>query len=261
MRNLLLVYNDLINLSGSFTSIFDLYFSLSKFVNAVDIRMMFDIKNTDMIKYLEFQNFFGHRNMISKLTKKRDYEADTIIISCQFLTQMAENKIEVDIECDKLILLDSLDLQRSVSNMVPKLDNISNYIFYNDCILLSNPSNFGIIDVPTLEYYHKFDVKRVLSRNYEAKRFDYRRTDKEHIILDNGVYFENIGKLIFENIFVGNEVNYYPDGLGGNVDGLCYYLELFGIDPNKEHLPLKISREEVIEKLFFNESDKILEVI
>ena len=60
MQILLLAYNDSVSLSGSFTSIIDLYFSLRKFATtSVDMRIMFDIKTLDMFKYFKVQNFFG----------------------------------------------------------------------------------------------------------------------------------------------------------------------------------------------------------
>ena len=44
-------------------------------------------------------------------------------------------------------------------------------------------------------------------------------------------------------------------------DGLCYYLNLFGINGLINHYPLSISKRSIEEKLFMNSKDKLIKAI
>jgi hypothetical protein len=44
-------------------------------------------------------------------------------------------------------------------------------------------------------------------------------------------------------------------------DGLYYYLDLFGIDGSVDHIPLKISKEEIEDVLFMKEDDTLIELV
>jgi hypothetical protein len=255
MRILLLTYNDAVSLSGAFTSMIDLYLNLKNFIE-VDMKIMFDIHSTGMLNYFRVQNFFGNIDLLSTLTKDRNHESDTVIISSELLGQIIKG-LEINIKCDRLIILDSLDLQKVKFNLLPDL---TSFLFCDNCVLLSNPANFNILSVKTLEYYHKFNPKRLLSIDWYPKIANYDRRDKKHSKMKDNVYVENIGKSIFESIFLGNQINYHANELPVE-DGLCSYLRLFGIDPHIDHFPLKIKKEEIKEKLFFSEKDKVLEIL
>jgi hypothetical protein len=256
MKTLILTYTDGIFISGAFTSILDIYFNLRNFVD-VDLRIVFDLDALSIMRFFSYQNFFGDGRAMSGLTKNTDFESDVIIISYELLANIAKNKVRLNIGCDRLIILDSLDIQRfNYDGLIPV---VANHISCNECILLANPANHGIAD-NTIEYYHKLSGIRLNGLDIPKRTYNYKRTDKDHIKLSGDVYFENIGKGIFENIIKGNTVNYYPDGLTVT-DGLCYYLKLFDIDPTIEHCPLKINLIKIINKLFFDKNDKVLELL
>jgi len=256
MSTMVLTYTDGINISGSFTTIIDLYFNLRRYIN-LDFNIVFDLDAVSIMRYFKYQNFFGDARALSGLTKNTDFESDVIIISYELLANIARNKVRMNVRCDRLIILDSLDIQRfNYDGLIPV---VANHISCNECILLANPANRGIVN-NTIEYYHKFSEERLKACDISKRTYNYKRTDKEHIKLPGDVYFENIGKGIFENIIEGNTVNYYPDGLTV-VDGLCHYLKLFDIDPSVEHCPLEIKFADIIDKLFFNKNDKILELL
>lgn len=256
MKTLILTYTDGIYISGALTSILDIYFNLRNFID-VDLRIVFDLDSLGIMRFFKFQNFFGDGRAMSGLTKNTDFNSDVIIISYELLANIAENKVRLNIGCDKLIILDSHDIQRfNYDGLIPV---VANHISCNECILLANPANYGIAD-NTIEYYHKFSGIRLNGLDIPKRTYNYKRTDKDHAKLSEDVYFENIGKGIFENIIKGNTVNYYPDGLTVT-DGLCYYLKLFDIDPTIKHCPLKIKLLDIIKKLFFFKNDKILELL
>lgn len=75
----------------------------------------------------------------------------------------------------------------------------------------------------------------------------------------NDVYYENIGKLIFEFLYLGRSV-YYSSKNKCFDDGLTYYLKLFDIDDNKTQ-KIEIKKEDIEEKLFFNDNDDILNFV
>lgn len=248
---LFLTYNDGIFISGSFTSIVDLYTKVLNLGFDVDIAIVYDLDIVSMIKYFEAHANFNNFKLLTKLTTEQNFESDIIITSCELLSQITLGSIDINFQCDKLILLDSLDLQRSKFGIIPDLNPcIDGY----NSVLMCNPANTGILSTRHEEYYHLIDANRV--RNYHKKfRNDpphcisYRRSEKPHIMLKDRNYFENIGKTIFENILNGNSVNYYVDGLSCN-DGLCFYLfNLFNINPHQTHEPLRITSKEV-EKAF-----------
>lgn len=256
MTTTLLTYNDGINISGSFTTIIDLFFNLDEYID-VKLKIHFDFDPLGMMRYFKHNRYFGDDYLMACLTKKIYYDDDIIIMSCELMAQLAQNQIQLDIVCDKLILLDSLDLHRYLYKIIP---HFSTNMRYNECILLGNIANHDILSVDSIEYYHKFSRKRINSLSMPMRELNYCRADKKHIMLADGLYFENIGKSIFENIAKGNIVNYDPTGLK-IVDGLCYYLNLFEVDPFIEHKPLKIGQDELNEKLFFHKEDKILELL
>ena len=251
MKIKILTYNDAVLLSGSYTTVVDLFLNLRGFVE-VEFNTFVDHHAIAVMRCFTHHKFFGDPQIMSGFTKKLDHTSEIVIMTCEMLFV----GVEWNVQCDKLILLDTLDLQRA--NHIPSLMDVG--ISCDECILLGNPSNEHILPFKMYEYYHKFNPIRLNSRSLPKETFNYCRTDKEHIQLSDGSFFENVGKAIFENIYHGNEVNYDPRGIRG-IDGLCYYLELFGVDPYVEHNPLKITRDDVIDKLFFDKNDKILEVL
>ncbi len=258
MKILVLTYTDGINISGSFTSILDTYMNLRRYVD-VDLKIMFDLDPLSIMRYCKLQNFFGDPRLMSGLTQDLEFESDIVIASCELLANLSTNKVNAKIFCDQLILLDSLDIQRfHYDGFVP---SVYNNITCNHCTLLANPANFNILNVDrTVEYYHKFSEERVKSLDLSKSAYLYKRTNKPHINVHEDIYFENIGKGIFERLIDGIPVAYDPVGLKV-IDGLCQYLKLFHINGCHEHRPLRIKLNRIIQNLFFDGKDTILELL
>ena len=145
----------------------------------------------------------------------------------------------------------------------------------DNTILFCNPANFSSnIQIKQVKYYHKFSEKRIknLPNYYRPnlqifktklflnKIYNYSRTNKSHLEIKPGIFFENIGKRIFEHLLHNRIVNYKTDDLK-KPDGLFYYLKLLNGDGLKKHQPLKISVQIIKEKLFMNKDDKLLNLI
>lgn len=112
-------------------------------------------------------------------------------------------------------------------------------------------------------HFSKFSRTRMdwidYTRDGLRETLDYKREGKKKIELYPAKYAENMGKHIFEHLYKGKTVNYYPDGMFMQ-DGLFYYLALFGVDGWKEHIPLQITSEEVERKLFLNPKDYLFRI-
>lgn len=85
-----------------------------------------------------------------------------------------------------------------------------------------------------------------------AKELKYHRWRK----VIEGVYAENIGKMIFEFSALGKRV-YYSRENKTQDDGLTEYLKLFGLDDNIDQ-EIKISEEELFDKLGMKDDDILL---
>ena len=116
MKTMILTYTDGIYISGAFTSILDIYFNLKNLVD-VDLNIVFDLDSLSIMRYFRYQNFFGDGRAMKGLTKNTDFESDVIIISYELLANIAKNKVRVNIGCDRLIILDSLDTVNRLTNI------------------------------------------------------------------------------------------------------------------------------------------------
>lgn len=222
---------------------------------------------TCSIPFLKFNKNFGDPKLFYSVMKpeKKDEEititrARITICSARLLYEKMMGRLNLNfkIGMGSLFILDSLDLYKSKVNTIPNL-NIAIPKNLKNCFYLSNPANF-IDRKKNIEYYHKFSKERLdtLPEIGVLKDvFDYSRKDKEKIKVKN-IPFENIGKGIFEHLYHHKRVNYYADDIQ---DGLYYYLKLFGIDGLKNHVPLKISRKEIEDKLFMKNDDEIIRLI
>jgi len=302
------IYNGAI--SGTNTSIIDLYFNLSsrynielkyKLTNAKHFRrIFFDIKKSIHIKPEKIISNFSNT-----------IESDIVIMSSEILTHK-HNKIKFNIICDKLILLDTTGISIAIyNNRIDEFFVKDDQLQYNEIILLGNPANkiaSKYVD-KFINYYHKFSINRLEYIKSNAKFIDKHLTTKRNIneneyahmatfksyfgdtkVIDNcdlnhlniknsnllphgcksyqyqrwiqivpKTYLENIGKLIFEFCYLNKPVYYSIKNKTIN-DGLHYYLKLFNVDDNINQI-LNITKEEIIEKLVFNDNDKILELL
>jgi hypothetical protein len=206
-------------------------------------------------------NNFGIPEITKCFTSERKFEADVIICSpCLLYNAFDTNIDNVELIADKIIILDSLEIQLSklkIETSIGVFPPLNEKVNYKNCILLCNPSGFDSCTFETHEYYHKFSKRRLHDfkhTNIIRKRFDAsgiynynRRIRHEEFKQYYSAYNENIGKIIFETIYLDGIVNYSSEKF--TEDGLGYYLKLFGIDPAKDHTPLRISKQDIIDKL------------
>lgn len=213
---------------------------------------------TSAIPFMRLNRNFGDIFLHDKLVYlPAKFEADTIICSGRILFEMLCDDVDLELKCKKMYVIDSLDILRSKLGIYPDLDKA---VPTDDCTFLVNPANIRKTNFNQVVHYIKFSKKRMdlLSQTKRglSEVLDYRRTNKKKGEIYEGKYAENMGKTIFEHLYYGKTVNYYTDGLFMD-DGLLFYLQLFGIDGSKEHVPLKISRQEIEKKLFVNFKDFI----
>lgn len=75
-----------------------------------------------------------------------------------------------------------------------------------------------------------------------------------------GIYIENIGKLIFEYLYLNRTVDYYPYRKHTD-DGLHYYLQLFGIDDNIINIDISVDHNKLVSKMILQPTDDIYKII
>jgi len=187
------------------------------------------------------------------------FEEDTIICSGRLLFEILCGE-DIEIKCNRMFVLDSMDILKSKLGIFPNLDNA---VPTDNCTFLINPSTLRQSKYEQVIHFAKFSKTRMdwiyCTRNGVKDVLDYKREGKKKIEIYPGKYAENMGKHIFEHLYKGKTVNYYPDGMFME-DGLFYYLALFGIDGWKEHTPLEISPEEIERKLFLNSKDFLFRI-
>lgn len=257
MKDVLILHYHSGRADGALTSMIDLYLNLKERVPGIRFKVISKNAVGQVIQlFLNHLNFGLEENV---LTIDTEFEADTVIASTKLLADIGyyQKDLNIRFNCDKLILTDSLDLMRSKYGMIPHLDQFTPC--KEDTVLLANPANFNISSFKCHEYYHKFNDDRIDPFRL-PETFIYTRVVKPHIQVTDNIFFENIGKLIWECLYNNRKVLYYS--VKAEIkDGLYYYLKLFGIDGIIDHIPLNISREQVIDKLFMKDDDLILNIL
>ena len=147
--------------------------------------------------------------------------------------------------------------------------------------ILGNPCNEKFYTNNYYVYYHKFSLERLnyldsldkkngvfdeLERNAEdtdeikfnsmlKNTLKYQRWRN---VVDS-IYSENIGKLIFEFVYMNKKV-YYSSENKSQDDGLTEYLRLFDFDDNVTQ-EIKFTKQDVINKLCFHKDDLVLKLL
>ena len=222
----------------------------------VKIKMM-NNKLTTAIPFLKMNRNFGDFGLFYFIEQKqRKYKADMIVCSARLIYEIMMGKADIEFDCKRLVVLDSLDTYKCKIGMFPDFDDYFDTLKGIKITQLSNPATFRETKYEQKEYYHKFSETRlralrqsnILSDNYTYTR---KRTEKGRI---GDGYYENIGKCIFERLWCGKTVHYKTDGMFTK-DGLYFYLErVFGIDPEKDQT-LKINKGDIRYNLYFERFD------
>lgn len=170
-------------LSGSFISLTDTYLEMKKLRANVDSLIVLP-ENYKLLKNMNNENFFDPRNTSTKkmiirfrrmlayksyitifksIKQIKNVEEDVVISSTWFFHELIRHEINFNLKCNKLILLDSLNLyEAEIKGELDKLGRLIN----NSCkesILLSNPSNFKYKELfnKNYEYYTKLSQERL----------------------------------------------------------------------------------------------------
>jgi hypothetical protein len=219
--------------------------------------MRFKNKATSSVPFLRFNRNFGDYNLLYTIDQdNHKFKADIVICSGRLIYEIL-NGAKIEIECNKLIVLDSLDTYKSRIGMFPDFDDLFSTMFKNsDVIQLSNPATMRESKYKQIEYYHKFSKKRLNALKQTGLLKDeyiFDRTKKEKTMITEGAHFENMGKGIFEHLWFDKHVYYKSDGLFDK-DGLYYYLKLFDIDATKDQ-EISIQKYDLKNKLFWRENE------
>ena len=230
----LIIQNHWGMITGTFTSIIDTYLNLKEFNKDVDLITISDKKPSEIIKLFFKNSKFGCPSLMKSFTNKRVFDSEVVICSARLLA-LARKKYGIGPNFDLAVTAD-------------------------ECIFLTNPANKGITKFKEYVYYHKFNKKRLDLKHFPQRKLNYSRSKKKFLRIEEGKYFENIGKGVLEHLYKGYVVNYSTDGMFTR-DGLCCYLGLLGIDSTRNYKPLVIPKWKIEKYLFMNKNDLLLELI
>lgn len=221
------------------------------------------VKNelTSSVPFLLYNRNFGDFNLLYSIVQdKKKFKDDKIICSARLLYEILMGA-DIEIECEKLLVIDSLDTYKSKIGMFPDFDDLFDTMFKNTQVIqFSNPATMRETRYDQREYYHKFSYRRLNSlkqAGHLKDELNFKRTRSNKGDIGDGNYFENIGKQLFEHLWFTKKVNYYPDGMFTK-DGLWYYLNKFDLDGEKCHEDIKIPRSSIMNHLFMKNNDELL---
>lgn len=223
---------------------------------------------TSSIPFLRHNRNFGDFNLLYSIEQKQKKFKDDIVLCSARLIYEILMGADIEIECNKLFVLDSLDTYKSKIGMFPDFDDLFDTMFKDSKVVqLSNPANIRESKYEQVEYYHKLSYRRLnaLKQSNRIKdEYTFNRVEKiKTMIHDADVetyHFENMGKGIFEHLWFGRPVHYVTDGIFTK-DGLYYYLKLFGIDAKKNQTIRRIPRPKIMDKLFYKTKDYLFKEI
>jgi len=215
---------------------------------------------TTSVPFLRFNRNFGDFNFFYDIVQhKNKFESDTILCSARLIYEILMG-LDIELVCERLIVLDSLDTYKSKIEMFPNFDDLFDTMFKNTRVVqFSNPANFRDTKYEQIGYYHKLSYRRLNALKQsgllkDELNFTRKRGNKGELFPD--MYFENIGKQLFEHLYFGKKCNYYADGTYTD-DGMCQYLGCFGIDGKVDHTPLILTRNQIKDKMFMKNSDPL----
>lgn len=283
---------------GSLVTINDYNLNLKDYYNINMYIKCYKQNTTDDTRELIQHNKILKEHMIlnnPKVLKYNNYMPGiNITVSWAF-----QNLDWKQIKGDTLIVLESLDIYMLYLNnkLYDILKIISNN--FKHVYILANPMNLEVLkkynykNIDYIEYYIKLSKERldkmgnkddidnrtlirheILIDKYKEhylynSRLEYINTlkFKSHAFCRIGTYFngtqlymENIGKLIFEYLYLNRNLDYYNYNRVGD-DGIHYYMKLIELDDKVNNIGLIGYTEIIKEKLLFNDNDLLLKLI
>jgi hypothetical protein len=210
---------------------------------------------TSSIPFLKFNRNFGDFNLLFSIKQdKKKFKSNTIVCSGRLIYEILIGA-DIELECNKLIVLDSLDTWKSKVGIFSDFDDYFSTL-KADITQLSNPANFRETKFRQIEYYHKFSYRRLNAMKQSGllkDNYTFKRSGKEKTNIGEGLHFENMGKGIFEHLWFGKEVEYKTDGMFIE-DGLYYYMKLFELDAFQNQT-IMLNKGEIMDKLFMKNID------
>lgn len=273
MKHIKIIHYYLGIVDGVFTTLIDLYRNLNELNQDVSFEIIippwFDIKLKNFkvsllpsgkvsinLDFMRNNENFGGYDLFECFTEDLNHTSDIIITSIRSLYEISQG-VPLSLNSDRFIVLDTLDSTRI---KLGQFENLDKYITCNDTYFMSNPSNMGITKYKEIEYYHKLNRVRLNHmQHWNQNSFYYCRKDRYKALIKNDCYAENIGKVIFEYLYLNKKVIYDPDGMFMN-DGLFYYLKLFDVDANKKQ-DLIISKQQICDTLLMYKEDILLNLL
>lgn len=265
-------------INGSVFTLTDIYLELTnKNIKVKNYAKFFELTHIQEYKQLIIvESSIKKYCMIDYIQLPDTLYSDTIITS-----YYAINNIDfTNIKGKKLIIFDTLDVyvdykQEKFKDVISKLKQN-----FNEIIILCNPfiesciKNIKSLDVEILQYFSK--VSKIRLEHYNTTEDDRTlvRTDRLSKMYNNSflyndrykflntlkfksfafermahtenrLHIENIGKLFFEYLYIGKQVDYYPTNICMK-DGMCYYMENLDIDPYDTTLNISIENKKDI---------------
>jgi hypothetical protein len=225
---------------------------------------LFKNEITTSVPFLRFNRNFGDFNFFYDIVQDQNkFECETVICSARLLYEILMG-VDIEIKCNNLLVLDSLDTYKSKIGLFPNFDDLFDTMFKDTWVIqYSNPINFRDTKYQQVSYLHKFSYRRLSALKQsgllkDELNFTRKRGDKGELFPEK--YFENIGKQLFEHLYFGKKCNYYAEGLF-TIDGMCHYLERFGIDGTVDHTPLILTRGHIKDQMFMKNTDEIYQFI
>lgn len=282
---------------GSLVTLNDNYFNLSNYCDCTMYLKYYErIGHNNIKDIMQLNNLFKYYMILDKykpLVYNTYMEGINITVAWSFL-----NLDWAKIKGDTLIVFESLDIY--VLNTDNKLDYILSILSKNfkQIYIMANPMNIEILkkynykNISVIEYYIKLSKER-LDKMKDLDIIDNRTLIRHPILIDKykdyflynnrtefvntfkfsrhafcrmghgpnkDIFIENIGKLVFEYLYMNKPLDYYTYHRIQD-DGLHYYMKLIGLDDREDHLNLTGYSNIIQEKILFNKDDLLLKLI
>ena len=286
----------LYELNGAYTSFEDLFYNLKKFTDN-DVRFIILYEDKDVL--LRFKEYLatgagicylqiekeGYHNM--KFPFRYDIKGDINVISTEIIQLEWHGRFTQ--HADKTYLLYPAFIYKDEGKDHSIFEYQMNYIKKHNVLTICNEFNAKYVK-DSFIWYMKFSKERiekikklVSSENgtlvaedyyknkmegkntkpFSYKKYEYYRYDKKNDFnnyTDDGArYYENIGKLMFEFVFLGKESTYSPKNKKF-FDGLSEFMRYVGYDDEQEYVFNQKDLALLEEKLYMNEDDEILKL-
>lgn len=279
--------------SGVFTSIYDSYLNVREdpfFQNRVECKIFNAFPAAGLVNYVSdlpnnvFPKFIRLPN--STTLDPHALDCDIVVTSANFFRQKILRVHNVNLSCKNLIILDSTCYAYLPFERKEYVDTLKKSMIKKNTkiTLLCNPYTGSLcqkyLGMDYTEYYHKLSPIRLNALRHKKRKPEIFNTEKyrlkyyrkegiplfvnphsyesfsyeRYFELNPGVFYENIGKLIWEYKLLGKKVSYSPRNKSFN-DGLHYYFKRLGLDDTQEYDDIPVSEDLLKDKMYMGSDD------